>query len=68
VRQQRPGRHALGRTLLQPGAKSSLRSSIELAPAQMLADAVQLRALGRGSLRIGQEQQRVDAELGQGGS
>ena len=62
--QQRSERHALGRTFLQLGAKPLLGGLIELVPAQMLADAVQLRALCRRSLRVRQEQQRVEAELG----
>ncbi len=61
--QQRSGRHALGRAFLQLGAKPLLGGGVELTPAKVLADALELGAFGRGPLRVGQEQQRVEAEL-----
>ena len=62
-RQQRPGRHALGRAFLQPVAQSLLGGPVEPAPAQVPADACELGALGRWSLRLGQGQHRIEAEL-----
>lgn len=52
-RQQRPGRHALGCALLQPVAQPPLGGSVELVPAQVPADALQLGALGGRPLGVG---------------
>lgn len=62
--QQRPGQHAFGRAFLQSAAETLLGSVVKLTPAEVLADPLDPGGLGRGSFRVGQEQQRVEAELG----
>ena len=51
--EQRPGRHALGRVLLQPLAQPLLGDLIELVPAQVAADTRELDALGGRPLGVG---------------
>ena len=51
--QQRSGRHALGHAFLQPLAQFVFGGVIELAPAQVSADACEMGALGGGPLGVG---------------
>ncbi len=61
--QQRPGQHVFERALLEPGAQPLFGGMVELVPAQVSADTLELGGLGRGPYGIGQGQHRFKTEL-----